>query len=194
MLKFIAKSVRRLMLIGVAAITILFVVALTPYPWRLLYPIDYQQIIVQEAERAQLDPGLVAAVINVESRWQADAVSRKGAKGLMQLMPTTAAWIAEKTGQAVFEEEDLFTPETNIRLGVCYLADLLAQFGNNETLALAAYNGGRGNVKTWLEDGLWDGTQDTVESIPFGETRRYVLKVEAQRKIYSRIYNWPSGH
>lgn len=194
MLRFIAKFVRRLMLIGIAAIIILFILALTPYPWRLLYPIDYQEIIVQEAQRVQLDPSLVAAVINVESRWQADAVSRKGAKGLMQLMPTTAAWIAEKTGQAGFSEEDLFTPETNIRLGACYLADLLAQFGNNETLALAAYNGGRGNVKTWLDDGLWDGTQDTVQSIPFGETRRYVLKVEAQRKIYSRIYNWHSGH
>lgn len=189
MLHFIARALRRLLLLGVAAIIILFVVALTPYPWRLLYPLNYQQIIIQEAKQAQLDPSLVAAVINVESRWRADAVSRKGAKGLMQLMPTTAEWIAEKTGQAGVTEQDLFLPETNIRLGVSYLTDLLTHFGS-ETLALAAYNGGRGNVKTWLDDGLWDGKQDTIEAIPFGETRRYVLKVEAQRKIYSRIYDW----
>lgn len=190
MLNIIARAIRRLVLIGVAAVIIIFAVSLTPYPWRLLYPLNYHQIIVKEARRAELDPSLVAAVINVESRWQADAVSRKGAKGLMQLMPTTAEWIADKTGQAVITEQDLFSPETNIRLGVCYLADLLAQFGNDETLALAAYNGGRGNVKNWLEDGIWDGSQDRIEAIPFGETRRYVLKVEAQRKIYSRIYNW----
>lgn len=192
MLHFIARALKRLMLLGVAAIIIFFVVALTPYPWRLLYPLNYQQIIVQEAKQAQLDPSLVAAVINVESRWQVDAVSRKGAKGLMQLMPTTAEWIAEKTGQAAVTEQELFLPETNIRLGVSYLTDLLTHFGS-ETLALAAYNGGRGNVKTWLDEGLWDGKQDTIEAIPFGETRRYVLKVEAQRKIYSRIYNWPQS-
>jgi soluble lytic murein transglycosylase len=190
MLKIIARAIRRLMLIGVVAIIILFALSLTPYPWRLLYPLNYQQLIVAEADRAQLDPSLVAAVINVESRWRAEAVSRKGARGLMQLMPTTAEWIAEKTGHTAVSEDDLFAPELNIRLGVRYLKDLLTQFGNDETLALAAYNGGRGNVKNWLEDGIWDGTQDTIEAIPFGETRRYVLKVEAQREIYNRIYNW----
>lgn len=193
MFYFLSRAIRRLLLLGVAAMIIVLAVALTPYPWRLLYPLSYQQIIVQEAKRSQLAPSLVAAVINVESRWQADAVSRKGAKGLMQLMPTTAEWIAEKTGQAVVTEQELFIPETNIRLGVSYLADLLTQFGNDETLALAAYNGGRGNVRTWLDDGVWDGSLDTIESIPFGETRRYVLKVAAQRKIYSRIYNWSQG-
>lgn len=108
----------------------------------------------------------------------------------MQLMPATAQWIAEKTGQGAVQEEDLFSPEVNIRLGVSYLADLLTQFDNNEILALAAYNGGRGNVKTWLESGVWDGSEEHIESIPFGETRRYVLKVQAQRQIYDRIYDW----
>lgn len=190
MLNNIARAIRRLVLLGVVAIIILFVFSLTPYPWRLLYPLSFQRVIMKEAEQAQLDPSLVAAVINVESRWRTEAVSRKGARGLMQLMPTTAEWIAEKTGHAAVSEEDLFTPELNIRLGVRYLKDLLTQFDNDETLALAAYNGGRGNVRSWLDEGIWDGTQDKIEAIPFGETRRYVLKVEAQREIYNRIYNW----
>lgn len=193
MLYSLSRAIRRLLLIAAAVIIIILAIALTPYPWRLLYPLSYQEIIVQEAQRAKLDPTLVAAVINVESHWQASAVSNKGAKGLMQLMPTTADWIATKIGQGAVSEEDLFSPEINIRLGVGYLADLLAQFGNNETIALAAYNGGRGNVKNWLEDAVWDGSQDTIDSIPFGETRRYVLKVVTQRKIYNRIYKWSVG-
>ncbi len=190
MLFFLTRALRRLVAISAVFIILFFAFALTPYPWRWLYPLAYRHIIVQEASRAQLDPSLVAAMINVESRWRADAVSRKGARGLMQLMPATAQWIAEKTGQGAVQEEDLFSPEVNIRLGVSYLADLLTQFDNNEILALAAYNGGRGNVKTWLESGVWDGSEEHIESIPFGETRRYVLKVQAQRQIYDRIYDW----
>ncbi|NLW17659.1 MAG: lytic transglycosylase domain-containing protein, partial [Firmicutes bacterium] len=140
MLYFVAKALRRLILIGAIFFFLLFVFALTPYPWRLLYPLDYQSIIIREAQEARVDPSLVAAVINVESRWRVNAVSRKGAKGLMQLMPATAEWIAEKTGQGPVTEQDLFSPEINIQLGVSYLADLLTQFGDNEILALAAYN------------------------------------------------------
>jgi soluble lytic murein transglycosylase len=190
MLYFAARALRRLVIIGVVLIILFFAFAVTPYPWRWLYPLDYQQVVVQEAQRVRLDPSLVAAMINVESGWRADAVSRKGARGLMQLMPATAEWIAEKTGLGTVTAQDLFAPEINIRLGVSYLADLLIQFNNNETLALAAYNGGRGNVKNWLENGIWDGSEEQIEAIPFGETRRYVLKVQAQRKIYGRIYNW----
>ncbi|NLY53739.1 MAG: lytic transglycosylase domain-containing protein [Firmicutes bacterium] len=191
MLHYLTKAIRRLLLLGVATLILALVLALTPFPWRLLYPLRYQDLITQEAQKLEVDPSLVAAIINVESRWQENAVSPKGARGLMQLMPTTAAWIADKMGLEYVSEQELFIPEKNIRLGVSYLADLLENFEQNTTIALAAYNGGRGNVSSWLNEGVWDGSKDTVEAIPFGETRRYVLKVEAQQQIYSRIYRWP---
>ena len=190
MLYSLSRAIRRLLLLATAVIIIALAVSLTPYPWRLLYPLSHQELIIKEARAAKLDPSLVAAIINVESHWQTSAISSKGAKGLMQLMPTTADWIASKLGKDTVNEQDLFLPEINIHLGVCYFADLLAQFNNNATIALAAYNGGRGNGKNWLDSDVWDGSDDTIESIPFGETRRYVQKVVTQQKIYSRIYKW----
>lgn len=190
MFKQLAKIVRRLLLLSTILVILFLLISLTPYPWRLLYPLSYRDIVLAEAERAKLDPSLVAAMINVESRWRADAISPKNATGLMQLLPTTATWIAEKMEIGPLSEQDLFSPDINIRLGVSYFADLLTQFEANETVAIAAYNGGRGNVEKWLTSGLWDGSEAEVDSIPFGETRRYVLKVKAQRKIYKRIYNW----
>jgi len=108
----------------------------------------------------------------------------------MQLMPSTAAWAAEKAGLTSYQQQDLFQPDVNIRLGTWYLANLLQVSRQNLPVALAAYNGGQGNVENWLQAGTWDGTLENVNKIPFGETRRYVIKVLKQYEIYSRLYRW----
>lgn len=150
------------------------------------FPLRFAPLIAYYAERAKIDPVLIAAVIKVESAFKKEAVSVKGAMGLMQLMPDTAAWlVAERGGWS--GELDLLQPETNIELGVGYLQYLLGQFPS-EHAALAAYNGGPTNVRRWLNEGIWDGSWANSQQIPFGETRSYVRKVELMRRIYSFLY------
>lgn len=150
------------------------------------FPLHFTPLIIHYSQQAGVDPVLVAAVIKVESAFKKEAVSSKGALGLMQLMPETAVWLAaEKGGGAA--DIDLLQPETNIDLGVHYLKYLLDLFPT-EYAALAAYNGGPTHVKRWLNDGIWDGSWANSQQIPFGETRSYVRKVELMRRIYNFLY------
>lgn len=184
------RAVRQLVFLLVFVLLGLLLVQLAPFIWRFAYPVSYPDTLLREAERRQLDPSLVAAVINVESRWRVNALSPKGAQGLMQLMPTTGQWAAEMLGWPDAASVDLFEPENNIMLGTWYLARMLDQFDQQLPVALAAYNAGRGNVKSWLENGIWDGTLGNVNDIPFGETRRYVRKVLHNQKVYQQLYDW----
>ncbi len=186
----VRRAVRQVTLLVVLMLLVIAVIKAAPSLWRRLYPLDHQDVIAREAKLRQVDPNLVAAVINVESHWRASAVSPKGASGLMQLMPGTAAWAAEKAGITSYDQQALFQPEVNIRLGTWYLANLLQVSRQNLPVALAAYNGGQGNVENWLQEGTWDGTLENVNQIPFGETRRYVIKVLKQYEIYGRLYQW----
>jgi soluble lytic murein transglycosylase len=189
-MRAVRRALRRLVSLLLAFLFILVLVNVAPKLLRWLYPLSHQQVIVREARLRRVDPSLVAAVINVESRWQANAVSPKGAAGLMQLMPSTADWVAEQMGLSAFQQQELFSPEVNIRLGTWYLANLLKEFGQELPVAVAAYNGGRGNVEGWLTQGIWDGTLEDAGSIPFKETRRYVRKVLQQQLIYRSLYQW----
>ncbi len=150
------------------------------------FPLHFTPLIIHYAQGAQIDPALVAAVIKVESAFRKEAVSSKGARGLMQLMPETAAWLTEGQNGAA-AKIDLFEPEVNIALGVQYLQYLLDLFPT-EYAALAAYNGGPSHVKRWLNQGIWDGSWAASQQIPFGETRSYVRKVELMRRIYRFLY------
>jgi soluble lytic murein transglycosylase len=190
MIKSMKRACERLIIVILVAVLVLSLFGISPRIWRWFYPLHFADLLEAAGRREGIDPNLIAAVINVESKWQPKAVSPKGATGLMQLMPDTAQWAADKVGLQSFSQTDLLEPETNIRLGSWYLADLLRQFDQNLTVALAAYNGGRGNVRKWLEQGVWSGTFDDVESIPFGETKRYVLKVLYQYETYTRLYRW----
>lgn len=155
---------------------------------RWLYPLDHAAAIAGAAERHGLDPLLVAAVIRVESRFRPDATSSVGARGLMQILPETGRWIAARMGLKPFHPDDLFRPEVNIEVGTWYLAHLRAEFGGNLVAALAAYNGGRNNVRAWLDAGRWDGTVSRAASIPFPETRHFVRAVMRDWRIYRWIY------
>jgi soluble lytic murein transglycosylase len=130
------------------------------------------------AANYDIDPTLLAAVIEQESKFRADAKSSAGAIGLMQLLPDTAKGIAIHTGGSKFVLSDLYNPEINIRYGAWYLHHLMQRYGDEKT-ALAAYNAGQQNVDRWRAEG---------KGIEFPETRAYVDKVERLKGIYRRAY------
>ncbi len=158
---------------------------------RWLYPLPYVPLIVAEAGRNGLDPLLVAAVIRVESRFRPDATSSVGARGLMQILPETGRWVAGRIGLRTFHPDQLFQPEVNVAVGTWYLAYLRTEFGGNLAAALAAYNGGRHNVRAWLKSGRWDGTVSGAGAIPFPETRYFVRAVMRDWRIYRWLYGTP---
>jgi soluble lytic murein transglycosylase len=144
-------------------------------------PLRHDDIIRQQAERFDLDPALVAAIINQESGFS-DQTSHAGARGLMQITPDTADTIETLSGGETFVYEDLANPDLNIRYGTFYLRHLLDRFGGNEVAALAAYNAGPENVEAW------GGSELEIEGIEFPETRAYVEEVLADREAYRDNY------
>jgi soluble lytic murein transglycosylase len=139
---------------------------------RMLYPLEYEPIVRGHARNYRLEPALLAAVIYEESRFRADARSPSGAIGLMQLLPETARGIAVRTGGSRFRVDDLLDPEINVRYGSWYLRHLIDKYGSTEK-ALAAYNGGQGNLD---------------RGVQFEETREYVTDVLSTRDVYARAY------
>lgn len=161
---------------------------------RLVLPLTHADIIRQQAQQKQLDPALIAAVIETESKFTDQDTSSAGALGLMQLEPSTAEFIADASGATNFHVADLSTPQVNIEYGTWYLRYLLHRYGGNEALALAAYNGGEANVDRWLVDASTSGREFTVAQIPFAETRAYVSKVLALRADYRATYAAELGY
>lgn len=153
------------------------------------YPLPYRASVAQYARANNLNPNLVAGVILAESKFVPQAKSPLGAIGLMQIMPQTANWIAEQTGEKEFKTTHLNDPEVNMRLGTWYLASLKQEFNSNEVLMLAAYNSGRGNVKQWMQEYKWDMAFNEPDKIPFPETRDYVKKVLKNKEHYQKLYN-----
>src|SRR5215203_2060956 len=184
---------RRLGFLAAVAIAGLAVAAAVA-PWadkavqEVSLPLRHDDIIRQQAEDKGLDASLIAGVILTESHFR-DQTSHAGAKGLMQLMPETADYIAEKSGGTAFVQGDLATPQVNIAYGSWYLRHLLDKYDGRVALALAAYNAGQGNVDEWLADVGARGEQfRAADHIPFPETRDYVKKVLAAREEYRRTY------
>ncbi len=170
-------------------ISFLFIVyyLISPYALRLWFPYYHRDVVEFYAAQYDLDPLFVASIIRVESKFNSQAISKMGAKGLMQLMPETARWISEQTN-IQFNENKLFEPEYNINLGCWYLANLRSEFNNNINLTLAAYNGGRGNVKKWINQGVWSGEEKDLDKIPFKETRDFVKRVKLTYQMYEKLY------
>lgn len=155
---------------------------------RRVYPIGYYDLITKYAAEYEIDPLLVAAVIRVESKFRPDAVSAKGAVGLMQIMPETGKWIADRLNLEDVSATNLSAPAVNIRLGTWYLSDLSREFDGDLAVVLAAYNGGRGKVRQWLASERWGGGYHEIENIPFAETREFVRRVYRMYDIYGRLY------
>jgi soluble lytic murein transglycosylase len=153
----------------------------------LTLPLRHDDIIRQQAADKNLDPALIAAVIYEESRFR-DQTSHAGARGLMQITPETADFIARRSGGNRFVQRDLATPQINIAYGSYYLRYLIDHYGGNETLAIAAYNAGQTNVDRWVERAGGPEVFDSARHIPFPETRAYVKNVSATRESYREHY------
>ena len=154
----------------------------------IFFPIAYKDYINNYSKQYDIDPFLVAAVINVESKYNKDAISPKDARGLMQIGPQTGSWAADELGIVNYSENSLFKPEVNIRVGIWYLNQLNNEFNNNTDLVLAAYNAGSGNVNKWLGDKNYSKDGLKLSFIPFKETEEYLEKVNFNHKIYSLVY------
>jgi soluble lytic murein transglycosylase len=150
-------------------------------------PLKHDDIIRQQAADKDLDPALIAAVINEESRFR-DQTSHAGARGLMQITPETADFIARRSGGTRFVQEDLADPQINIAYGSYFLRYLIDHYDGNEALAVAAYNAGQANVDRWVRRAGGPDAFDSARHIPFPETRAYVQNVGASREQYREHY------
>jgi soluble lytic murein transglycosylase len=148
------------------------------------YPKKYQQYVEKYAKKYEVEEEIIYATIRVESSFKPDAISNSNAKGLMQLLDSTAEELAKDED---IEEVDLFDPEINIMLGTKYIAKLLNKYENLE-VALAAYNAGIGTVDSWIQNNVISSDGSDIEKIPFQETNNYVRKVLRDYKIYKEIY------
>ncbi|MCX7714181.1 MAG: lytic transglycosylase domain-containing protein [Clostridia bacterium] len=152
---------------------------------RMRYPLRHVEYIDKYSKEYGLDRYLVMGVIKAESNYIHDAHSGV-ARGLMQITDDTAKWIAGKMGLE-FKADDIEDPETNIKMGCFYLSYLIAYYKNID-VALAAYNGGMGNVDKWLANKKYSADGKTLFKIPFAETEKYVERVNKYMKIYKKIY------
>lgn len=152
------------------------------------YPIKYENLVEKYAKKYDLDKYLVYAVIKTESKFDQYAVSHAGAYGLMQLQTETASDCARKLDMDIDLPDDLYVPDINIHLGTYYLSWLLDKYDGDIELAIAAYNGGIGNVDSWLNDDRYSDGNGGLKDIPFGETENYVTGVTASYEKYKEIY------
>jgi soluble lytic murein transglycosylase len=176
-------------LAGVAAVAVGFAVlkpVIDDAIIELTLPLRHEDIIRQQARAKDLDPALVAAVIYRESKFR-DQTSDAGAKGLMQILPDTAKFIAKRSGGTQFELRDLANPQINIAYGCWYLRYLIQRYGGNQIAAVAAYNAGHERV-----DG-WGGSSLRMDDIRFPETREYTEDVFDKRADYVKHYRTELG-
>ncbi len=149
------------------------------------FPMKYKTEVGNAARENGIDPLLVYAVIKTESDFVADAVSKAGAEGLMQIMPQTAEWVAWRKGKE-HDAEMVFDPQYNINIGCYLLAYLMDYYNDNIDFALAAYNAGKGTVDSWIENPeYFDGNE---LNIPYNETKNYVAKVKYAYEKYRKLY------
>ncbi len=173
---------KKLFRIIILILVIIGIIKAIPLGFDYFFPCTYKRQVEECAKKYQVDKNLIFAIIKAESNFNKDAVSKKGAKGLMQLMDETGRWCTEEIGISECELTDV---ECNINAGTFYFSHLLEMYSGNEKNAIAAYNAGYGNVDKWLEDKNYSGDGKTLDTIPFEETDKYVKKVMLYKKIYS---------
>ena len=151
--------------------------------------ITYQPLIERYAAEYNLRPAFVAAIIRNESSFRTDAESSVGARGLMQLMPDTAEWIAGKIGDSNYSFDHLYDAETNIRYGCWYLNYLSKLFRGDAVLVSSAYHAGQTTVTRWLSDKSIssDGVTIPVDKLPDGPTKQYAGRVTTSYGIYEAL-------
>lgn len=179
---------RKIILILCAIVLILLIILLNfTNIQKLIYRQDYSEYVEKYAKENNIDSLLVYAIIKAESNFDDDAVSNKGATGLMQLMNETAEEVAQNESIEFVSNDSLYNPEINIQIGVTYFANLLEIFGN-VAIALAAYNAGMGTVQSWIDDGIIKADGSDIENIPYKDTNMYVRKILNDYEIYKKLY------
>lgn len=174
------------MIMACLILTSLIVFWILPGIMRSRFQLKYTELIRQYSEEYDLEPAFVAGVICTESKFKEEAVSRAGARGLMQIMPATGEEIAEALG-VPFHIENLFDPETSIRFGCYYLRQQLDRFDQNKAVALAAYNAGPHKAAQWLSEYGLD-SRGRIAYIPYEETKNYVNRVLQAEENYANLY------
>jgi soluble lytic murein transglycosylase len=185
----------RLSALLLAIVGVVLIIGLHPLKHavqEITLPLKHEDIIRQQSRKKGLDPALVAAVIYQESKFS-DQTSVAGARGLMQITPDTARFIAKQSGGIRFTLADLATPQVNIAYGTWYLRWLLDRYDERQTLAVAAYNAGFGHVDNWVRAAGGPDAFDPKADIPFPETRSYVKNVLERRRDYARRYSRELG-
>ena len=147
---------------------------------------DYKEFVLAEAERNDIDPALVFAVIKAESKFDKNAKSKAGAIGLMQIKLQTANYVCEINGENDITESQLFDPQTNIKIGTKYLSYLAQKFESLDTV-ICAYNAGETVVKNWLLNKQYSKDEKTLAKVPYKETKDYLSKVMFNLKIYKKM-------
>jgi len=154
----------------------------------VIFPLDYWDLIQTHADRHDLDPFVIAALMAQESTFDPKIRSAANAWGLMQILPTTGARVARQLDLRPFSTASLTRPEINVRLGTQYFADLVRRFNGNVAAALAAYNAGENRVDRWLVERPGLDRDEFVDSIPFPETQGYVKKILGTAEDYRALY------
>jgi soluble lytic murein transglycosylase len=155
--------------------------------WWHAWPAPYEHELHRAARPGAPSPELVYSIMREESGYRPEVISVSGARGLLQLMPTTATRVAQSVSLEGFDPADLFRPEVNIELGSAYLGQLLARFGGNTPAAIGSYNAGPEAVSRWLKSGV-DTDDVWVEEIPYTQTRAYVKRVLRSLHVYRVLY------
>lgn len=171
--------------LGIILLIIFLIVAILSTIY-LLYPVKYTEYISKYSQEFGLDKKLVYSVINIESSYKKDSLSKAGAVGLMQLLPSTASDMAKRLD--IDDDFDLYNEEINIKLGCYYLAYLLDFYEGNVINSLCAYNWGLSNVNNWIKNGNKD-KNGTITNIPVKETSNYIKKYKFNYFIYDKFHN-----
>lgn len=182
------KIIKKILI--VIAILLIFALATIFVLKSYVYPRKHFDVIKEEAAKNNIDPYLVLAVIKTESGFNKLATSKKEAKGLMQIMDTTAQDINNNANIVEnIEDTNLYDENINIALGCNYLKSLIDKYEGNYYIAICAYNAGMGNVNKWLNDGIISKDLNTSNiNLPFEETNKYLNKVIKNYTIYRKLY------
>lgn len=156
--------------------------------WEHLFPRPYWTDLKTYSHENGLDPGLVASLIRQESEFNPGAISHANAWGLMQLLPSVGKGEAKELKVRYFVQEQLLSPNVNLRLGTRYLKEMIGHYNGQVEYALAAYNAGTNRVDDWMANGKFRDVAEFVESIPFTETREYVQAIMRNAQVYRRLY------
>lgn len=187
-MKIIFCTKRRLFYIVLSLFFLILILTLAPAMLRAMFPIPYFEVVKEYANKNNLKITMVYSVIKAESSFRPSVVSNKGAIGLMQITEKTGQWIATQLDVKDYSTDSLSDPAINVQFGCWYMAYLQERFNDNNELALAAYNAGEGTIKKWVEAGevVWKGTE--IESLPFLETEKYLLRVNRIYFVYKTLY------